>query len=191
MSIRIEVDYEPGKASVQGYNKESEVHVTGPMSKPGVRISYSIQIRWYLPTPEAYIPFRTVKTKASTTMGRMPTAAMTALRNELHSAKPTIPDGPHVRNVKRTRDMLAVHDLPGPSSKIINLADGGVYPIRFAAIFSISCTRSFLIPRAITAAPTFHRSPATLDSWCRDPPSTTTSNWKKLVCAPTSRAALN
>src|SRR5262245_36393288 len=123
MSIRIEVDYEPGKATIQGYPKQIEVSVTGPVSTPGVRISYSIQIRWYLPTPEDYIPFRTVKTRNSTTFGKMPATPMTDLRKEVRSAQPTIADGPHVRNVKRTRDMLAVHDLPGPSSKIVNLND--------------------------------------------------------------------
>jgi hypothetical protein len=134
----IKVDYEPGKAAIEGYTKQIEVPVTGPVSKPGVRISYSIQIRWYLPTPDAYVPYRTVKTTNSTSMGRrMPATAMLTLRNQVQLAQPTIPDGPHVRNVKRTRDMLAVHDLPGPSSKIVNLGDGTLYPIRFAARFSI------------------------------------------------------
>jgi hypothetical protein len=139
MPITIKVDYEPGKAAIQGYTKQIEVPVTGPASQPGVRISYSIQIRWYLPTPEAYVPYRTVKTTNSTSMGvRMRATAMLTLRNQVRSAQPTIPDGPHVRNVKRTLDMLAVHDLPGPSSKIVNLADSTLYPIRFAAVFSVS-----------------------------------------------------
>ena len=136
--MRIEVDYEPGKASISGYNKQSEVSVTGPFSRVGISMSYSIQIRWYVDSPDNYIPFRTVKTSSTTSMGpKLPASPMLTLRAQVRQAQPVTPDGPHVRNVKRTNDMLAVHDLPGPSSKIISLNDTKIYPIRFVAIFSI------------------------------------------------------